>query len=98
MKNFILLGIAATGLLYSCTTATNTATSGSNTFSLPATTENIAQGKTIYENNCAKCHALPTPTAFSDEKWVGVMNWMAPKAKITDEQKALAYLYVTNSN
>lgn len=98
MKKIGLIIFGAGLFLTSCT-STSTGTAASSTIATPsATTENIAQGKTVYENNCGKCHALPNPAAYSDEKWVGVMNWMAPKAKLTDEQKAFAYLYVTNSN
>lgn len=58
----------------------------------------IAEGKTIFENSCHKCHALPEPKAFTDEQWVGLVNAMAPKAKLTDEQGKLVYEYVSNVN
>lgn len=99
MKKLVIpFFIAVSFALYSCG-STSTGTSASKTISASAkTTENIAQGKTIYEANCGKCHDLPNPQSFNDEKWVEIMNWMAPKAKFTEEQKAFAYLYVTNSN
>ncbi len=59
-----------------------------------ATADNLAQGKTIYENSCGKCHDLPEPTKYDAQKWVGIMNWMAPKAKLTEEQHKLVYDYV----
>lgn len=99
MKKSLLLGIAVTGFLFSCTPQTGKAETGTATsMSLPSTSENIAQGKEIFEGNCGKCHDLPNPTKFTDEKWVGIMNWMAPKAKLDNNQKALAFTYVTNSN
>lgn len=89
--------IAVSFVVYSCG-STSTATSAKPISASAKTTENIAMGKNIYEANCGKCHELFSPTKFNDEKWVEVMNWMAPKAKLTDEQKAYAYLYVSSSN
>jgi mono/diheme cytochrome c family protein len=45
----------------------------------PSTNENLAQGKVLFENNCGKCHDLPSVTSFNDEKWKSVVDWMAPK-------------------
>ena len=63
-----------------------------------ATTEvdKLAQGKTIYENSCGKCHALPVPTDFTSVEWVGIMNAMAPKAKLNDAQHQLVYNYAVS--
>ncbi|MGC4128164.1 MAG: cytochrome C [Bergeyella sp.] len=60
------------------------------------TEEMLAQGKTIYENSCGKCHDLYDPTKFTSVEWVGIMNAMAPKAKLTDEQHQLVYDYVVS--
>jgi len=55
----------------------------------------IAEGKTLYENSCARCHKL-FPTGKHDKAgWSGTLDRMAPKAKITDEQKTLVYNYLT---
>lgn len=61
-----------------------------------STTEQIAQGKVIYETACKRCHDLPEPTAFTSVQWVGIMNSMAPKAKLTDEQHQWVYDYVVS--
>lgn len=58
--------------------------------------EKLAQGKVIFENSCKKCHDLPVPTAFSSVQWVGIMNSMAPKAKLNDEQHQLVYDYIVS--
>lgn len=60
------------------------------------TVDQLAQGKTIYENSCGKCHELPNPTDHSSVDWVGIMNAMAPKAKLNDEQHQLVYDYVVS--
>lgn len=56
----------------------------------------LAEGKMLYENNCGKCHKLFEPSAYNKERWVKILNWMAPKAKITEEQKAKVFAYVSN--
>lgn len=109
MKKLILLPVVAAAFLVSCK-STSTATAKSSTsdkvvgYSPSFTgkkqlTEGmIAEGKTLFENSCAKCHALPSPKSFTDEKWVGIMNAMAPKSKLSDKQSELVYDYVTFKN
>lgn len=57
----------------------------------------IAEGKSIYEASCAKCHKLFSPAKHTKEEWTGVLNRMAPKARINEQQKNLVYVYLTNS-
>lgn len=64
--------------------------------SVTSTAEQIAQGKTIFETACKRCHDLPEPTKFTSVEWVGIMNSMAPKAKLTDEQHQWVYDYVVS--
>lgn len=56
----------------------------------------LAQGKTIFENSCGKCHKLPDPTSHNSVQWVGIMNSMAPKAKLNDEQHQWVYDYIVS--
>ena len=60
------------------------------------TAEYLAQGKTIFENSCGKCHDLPSPTEHDAQQWVGIMNWMAPKARLNEAQHKMVYDYVTS--
>lgn len=55
----------------------------------------IAAGKTLYENSCARCHKLFPVTKHNKNGWSGTLDRMAPKAKITEEQKTLVYNYLT---
>ena len=48
----------------------------------------------LYAANCVKCHKLVEPEKFTKEEWIGWMDKMAPKAKITDIQKADIYDYL----
>lgn len=63
---------------------------------IKTSTAQLLQGKTIFENSCGKCHKLPEPTAFTSVQWVGIMNSMAPKAKLNDEQHQWVYDYVVS--
>lgn len=54
----------------------------------------IAAGKKVYEASCNRCHGLFSPNEFTQERWVGLVNWMAPKARLSDEEKAQVLAYV----
>ena len=60
--------------------------------------QRIAEGKTIFENSCGTCHDLPDPRAHNDTEWIGIVNAMAPKAKVSTDQGALVYEYITSRN
>ncbi|KIC62428.1 c-type cytochrome [Chryseobacterium taiwanense] len=94
MKNIIAIASFATILLVSCTSKAPVAKSAP--IASTSTPEQIAQGKTIFENSCGRCHKLPDPTSHSSVQWVGIMNSMAPKAKLTDEQHQWVYDYVVS--
>lgn len=55
----------------------------------------IAEGKMLYENSCARCHKLFPATKHDNSGWSVTLERMAPKAKITEEQKVLVYNYLT---
>jgi mono/diheme cytochrome c family protein len=54
----------------------------------------ITTGKATFEGNCGRCHALKNPADYTSERWVKLVDWMAPKAKLSDleKQNVLAYL------
>lgn len=60
------------------------------------TEESLAQGKTIFVNSCAICHDLPKAREHSVADWVGIMNTMAKKAKLTNEQHVMVYDYIVS--
>ncbi|ASW75524.1 cytochrome C [Chryseobacterium piperi] len=95
MKKVIAVALFTSVLLASCTPKASKATSAIG----PATStaEQIAQGKTIFENSCGRCHKLPDPTSHNSVQWVGIMNAMAPKAKLTDEQHQWVYDYIVSA-
>lgn len=91
MKKTILTAIAATALMVSCTQQGTTGTKMTEA-------QRLAEGKTIFDNSCGKCHDLPDPKSHNDTEWIGIVNAMAPKAKLTDAQGTLVYEYVTANN
>ncbi|ESU22665.1 hypothetical protein FEDK69T_19230 [Flavobacterium enshiense DK69] len=60
-----------------------------------ALTENQAHGKQVYENNCAKWHKLFEPSSRTAEQWKPILGKMQIKAKISDEDAASVYNYLT---
>lgn len=56
----------------------------------------LRAGKELYETKCQKCHGLKNPGRYDGLKWLKILNWMQPKAKITDQQKMLILGYLTS--
>lgn len=92
MKKYILIGIL--GLFFVACTAKK-AVVVEEVVDMTNFTPELVQGKTIYEAKCGKCHDLPRPAAYTKDKWTPIMNSMAKKAKISDEDRELVYNYVT---
>ncbi|MFY1047962.1 cytochrome C [Chryseobacterium sp. GP-SGM7] len=94
MKSLFASATVILVLLVSCTPKATTVAEAPK--SATSTAEQIAQGKTIYESSCNRCHKLYEPTQFTSVQWVGIMNAMAPKAKLTEEQHQWVYDYVVS--
>lgn len=99
-----IISVAIIGILiYSCSPKITTqVTEASNvkgvaeeqaisSASLPT---NTPDGKSIYENNCAKCHKLYDPKSYSRQAWIPILYDMQKKAQLSDAEmdKILAYL------
>ena len=48
----------------------------------------LAEGKQLYDNNCAKCHKWYEPKQFSKEEWKPILVRMQKKAKLDDLKMA----------
>ena len=90
--NYTLLiaAFSAIGFMFSC--APKPAVLGTKVI----TSEHLTQGKVVFHNSCAKCHDLPSPTDHSAQDWVGIMNSMAPKAKLNEGQHQMVYDYIVS--
>ena len=54
----------------------------------------LAEGKNLYENNCAKCHDLFKPQDYSKEAWAPILVSMQEKASLSDMQMATISNYI----
>lgn len=54
-----------------------------------------SDGKAIFKEKCAKCHGYRLPETRTTEKWPGIIDRMARKAKLTEDQKAAVLAFVT---
>jgi DNA-directed RNA polymerase subunit M/transcription elongation factor TFIIS len=54
----------------------------------------VAKGKETYKAKCGKCHNLKEPEEYNTLRWVKIIDWMAPKAKLdaSEKQNVLAYV------
>ena len=78
---FAVLGI----FIYSCSPKVIAPVSEVNKVAL---TPELAAGRTLYENNCARCHKLPQVNELSQEAWKPVLVRMQKKSKLDDTQMA----------
>ncbi len=55
------------------------------------------QGRTLYEKSCARCHALYMPLSFTAPEWSFYVKKYGRKARLTSDQKALVYDYLSQN-
>lgn len=63
---------------------------------VPASLAELKQGHELYLNNCGKCHKLYSPGSHSDSEWKKILEKMAPKAKLDNDQSYLVFRYLVN--
>jgi len=54
----------------------------------------VAAGHEIFTAKCGRCHDLVKPEKHTATRWVGIMESMAPKAKLNETEKANVLAYV----
>ncbi len=54
----------------------------------------LVEARNLFANRCSGCHKLVLPSKNSLEKWEIVLNKMAPKAKLNQDQKELLWRYL----
>ena len=59
-----------------------------------ATSDDLSQGKTIFETKCTKCHAARQIVTRSEKNWLHEIDKMAPKAKLIPEEKEKLTIYI----
>lgn len=98
MRKLIILSILSIAV-FACSRKTSSSTAKTETPAAKisaeaATAVTMEQKHALYAASCVRCHKLVEPSKFTKEEWVGWLDKMAPKAKITPEQKAQIYDYV----
>ncbi len=94
MKSRILSVVVLAATLYACSPKVAPAPSAPPTPPKALSAE-LAEGKNLYENNCAKCHKLYDRREFTPEEWQPITLRMQKKAKITDAEREKIYNYLT---
>jgi hypothetical protein len=94
MKTTIIIILVLT--LVSCTTKLYIPSEANVNKREAASLAELQQGKEIFSNKCGRCHKLPKPEKHMPEEWTKILEKMAPKAKLTPDQKALVFKYVSN--
>ncbi len=59
-------------------------------------TQELAEGLSLYENNCAKCHTLYDPKKFSAEAWKPILVEMQKNTELNDAQMASISDYINS--
>ncbi|MBC5833846.1 cytochrome c [Flavobacterium sp. F372] len=101
MKTKFIIGLLALAFAYGCTAKKAAASDSVAVAAEPVkeklviTREVLAEGKSLYGMNCAKCHELFNPNSFTPQEWTPIVLRMQKKAKISDEQREKIYAYLT---
>jgi len=108
MKNKIITFIGLVVIIYSCASKSTIPTTEVKKEELKATvsipiatakktvmTAELAEGMSLYEYNCAKCHNLYSPNDFNAEEWKPIVARMQKEAQLTDLEGQKIYNYLT---
>ncbi len=58
-------------------------------------TTEVKVGKETYKAKCGRCHNLKDPENYTALRWVKIIDWMAPKAKLDASEKENVLAYVS---
>ncbi|MEI8113188.1 MAG: cytochrome c [Bacteroidia bacterium] len=63
-----------------------------------ATLAQLSQGRSLYVNNCGRCHGLPSPDSYSASNWNIILGNMIPRTQMSASDAALVSKYVRRGN
>ena len=43
-------------------------------------------GRSIFMARCDRCHDLPDPAQYTEKRWDGILSYMIPRARLSNEQ------------
>ncbi len=55
---------------------------------------NLQKGHELFYGKCTNCHGPKNISKRSEKEWLKILNRMAPRAKISAEEKDAVYKYV----
>jgi cytochrome c5 len=55
----------------------------------------VVEGKVAYKTKCGKCHDLKDPQEYDAPKWVKIIDWMGPRAKLDATEKVNVLAFVS---
>ena len=58
------------------------------------TSADLSEGKNIFETKCTRCHGAKNILTRSEENWKASIAKMAPRAKLTEEEKDKLTRYI----
>jgi cytochrome c5 len=96
-KTFTLMAFATAALLFAqCSTKKAATTPAPSTTAVEKhySEAELAEGKTIWQEKCNKCHKLYLPESHTAAKWDPILTRMTKKAKLDDQQAGLVRAYV----
>ena len=91
LRTIVLSGISI--FLFSCGSKVAVTTMKPDTVQVPPKlaaspaipmTAELAAGKNLYDTNCANCHKLYDPTAFTMENWRPILVRMQKQTRLDD--------------
>ena len=99
MKKLIIITVLSL-IVFACShktsnTITKTEVVKEKTESATVSNAQFIAGKTVYEAKCGRCHKLHEPNRGNMAQWTIWIDRMAPKAKLTDEEKQQVTDYVS---
>ena len=54
----------------------------------------LAEGKTLWESKCDRCHKLYLPESFTKAKWEGILPRMNKRSKLNEEDAGKVRGYI----
>ena len=60
----------------------------------PVVEINLAAGEKLFTTRCARCHDLPKPSKYTNERWQPILSSMIPKAGLSGAEAAHVKAYV----
>ena len=93
MKYKVLALSVVALVLYSCSSKSNIPTA--DVPKEKVLSPELAEGKSLYENSCGRCHKLYDVKDYTAEQWKPIVLRMQKKARLDDAQGLKIYNYLT---